>query len=138
MIGDGRDPSEARKIEKAAASDQRIAEERAEAGLAHAGSFEAVAREWLSIAQCFAALALVSVLWVVLGYTLAFGPDKGGIIGGLDFIGLRDSGQISTITASPSARSAAPGDFGPRWITHARPRDTSGPRNRAPFTVPVT
>ena len=48
MIGDGRDPSEARKVEKAAASEQRIAEERAEAGLAPAGSFEAVAREWLA------------------------------------------------------------------------------------------
>jgi Amt family ammonium transporter len=33
-------------------------------------------------------LALVSVVWVLWGYTLAFGPDTGGIIGGLDFIGL--------------------------------------------------
>lgn len=34
-------------------------------------------------------LALVSVVWVLWGYSLAFGPDKGGIIGGLDFIGLK-------------------------------------------------
>ncbi|HEX3011127.1 MAG TPA: ammonia channel protein, partial [Syntrophomonadaceae bacterium] len=27
--------------------------------------------------QCFTAMALVSVQWVLFGYTLAFGPDKG-------------------------------------------------------------
>lgn len=37
-------------------------------------------------------LALVSVIWVLWGYTLAFGPDKGGLIGGLDFLGLRTIG----------------------------------------------
>src|SRR5258707_14843826 len=30
--------------------------------------------------------------WVLWGYSLAFGPDKGGIIGGLDWIGLRGVG----------------------------------------------
>ncbi len=34
-------------------------------------------------------LALVSVVWVLWGYTLAFGPDKGGVIGGLDVVGLK-------------------------------------------------
>src|SRR5512142_3347248 len=40
------------------------------------------------------ALALVSVTWVLFGFTLAFGPDVGGlgIIGGLDFIGLHGVG----------------------------------------------
>jgi len=33
------------------------------------------------------AMGLVSVLWVLVGYTLAFGPDKGGLIGGFDFLG---------------------------------------------------
>ncbi len=41
----------------------------------------------------FAILAVIGVLWVLYGYTLAFGPDKGGIIGGLDWIGLRNVGQ---------------------------------------------
>jgi Amt family ammonium transporter len=41
----------------------------------------------------FAVLALIGILWVLYGYTLAFGPDKGGIIGGLDWIGLRNVGQ---------------------------------------------
>ena len=30
--------------------------------------------------QSFIALALVTVLWVLIGYTLAFGPDQAGLI----------------------------------------------------------
>jgi Amt family ammonium transporter len=41
----------------------------------------------------FAIIAVVSVLWVLYGYSLSFGPDKGGIIGGLDWLGLRNVGQ---------------------------------------------
>jgi len=41
----------------------------------------------------FAILALVSILWVIYGYSLSFGPDKGGIIGALDWIGLTGVGQ---------------------------------------------
>jgi Amt family ammonium transporter len=37
-------------------------------------------------------LALVSVTWVVFGYTLAFGPSQGGLIGGLDHLFLRGVG----------------------------------------------
>src|SRR6516225_8275454 len=33
--------------------------------------------------QSFILAAVISVQWVLWGYTLAFGPDKGGIIGGL-------------------------------------------------------
>ena len=39
---------------------------------------------------------------------------------------------------APYQRSAAPGDFGLRSISHAPSRNTSGPRNLAPLTVPVT
>lgn len=42
-----------------------------------------------TIMHSFFILALISVVWVLWGYTLVFGPDKGGIIGGLDYIGLR-------------------------------------------------
>jgi ammonium transporter, Amt family len=41
----------------------------------------------------FAIIAVVSVLWVLYGYSLSFGPDKGGIIGGLDWLGLKSVGQ---------------------------------------------
>jgi len=43
-----------------------------------------------TIMHSFFILALISVVWVLWGYTLVFGPDKGGLIGGLDYIGLRD------------------------------------------------
>jgi Amt family ammonium transporter len=41
----------------------------------------------------FAIIAMVSVLWVLYGYSLSFGPDKSGIIGGLDWLGLKSVGQ---------------------------------------------
>ncbi len=47
----------------------------------------------------FAILAVIGVLWVLYGYTLAFGPDKGGFIGGLDWIGLRN-GMFAIITVA--------------------------------------
>jgi Amt family ammonium transporter len=33
--------------------------------------------------------ALISVVWVVVGYSLAFGPSQGGWIGNLDFLGMK-------------------------------------------------
>jgi Amt family ammonium transporter len=40
----------------------------------------------------FAAIAIVSVLWVMVGYSLAFGTDIGLVIGGLDFAFFRGVG----------------------------------------------
>ena len=40
-----------------------------------------------------AVLALISVEWVLYGYSICFGPDKAGLIGGLDWIGLTGIGQ---------------------------------------------
>ncbi|MEV4614845.1 ammonium transporter [Kitasatospora sp. NPDC049258] len=45
------------------------------------------------LVMSFISLAIVSVLWVLYGYTLAFGPDAGaGLIGNLDFLGMRGIG----------------------------------------------
>jgi Amt family ammonium transporter len=56
-----------------------------------------------TIMHSFFILALISVQWVLWGYTLAFGPDVGGLglIGGLDWLGLRGVG------AEPNADYAA-------------------------------
>src|SRR5438552_4079748 len=40
----------------------------------------------------FAALAIVTVQWVVIGYSLSFGATHGGIIGGTDFAFLNGVG----------------------------------------------
>jgi len=45
------------------------------------------------IGLSFLALALVSVQWVLVGYSLSFGTDIAGFIGGLDFLGLRGVGM---------------------------------------------
>jgi Amt family ammonium transporter len=37
-------------------------------------------------------MGLVGVLWVVVGYSLAFGPDQGGLIGDFSWFGLKDVG----------------------------------------------
>ncbi len=37
-------------------------------------------------------LCLISIVWVLVGYSLAFGTDVGGVIGGLGFLGLTGVG----------------------------------------------
>jgi len=41
-----------------------------------------------TIMHSFFILGLISVLWVLVGYSLAFGPDVRGFIGGLQWLGL--------------------------------------------------
>ncbi|MCX8200556.1 MAG: ammonium transporter [Candidatus Caldarchaeum sp.] len=45
-----------------------------------------------TIMMCFAAAALISLQWVLWGYSLAFGPSVNGVIGSLDWFGLRGVG----------------------------------------------
>ena len=45
-----------------------------------------------TIMQSFIALGVMTVLWVLYGYSLSFGPDVGHIIGNLDWIGLKGVG----------------------------------------------
>lgn len=42
--------------------------------------------------QSFFIFCLITIEWVSFGYSLSFGPDIGGIIGGLDFLGLTGVG----------------------------------------------
>jgi len=41
----------------------------------------------------FAVMGTISLQWIMIGYTLAFGHDIGGVIGGLDHLGLRGVGM---------------------------------------------
>lgn len=47
-------------------------------------------------------LCLVSLIWILFGYSLAFGPDKGGFIGTLDWIGLSGVGGDPHPTYGPT------------------------------------
>ena len=42
--------------------------------------------------QSFLCLGLISIIWVLYGYSLAFGPDIGGFIGSLKYVGLKGVG----------------------------------------------
>lgn len=42
--------------------------------------------------QCFAAVGVISIVWILWGYSLAFGPDRFGLIGGLEWFGLNGVG----------------------------------------------
>jgi len=42
--------------------------------------------------QCFAVMGLITIQWVFIGYSLAFGPSIGGLIGHLDWVGLAGVG----------------------------------------------
>lgn len=55
-----------------------------------------------TIMHSFSILCVISLLWIVVGYTLAFGPDKGGIIGSLDWIFLTDVGLSPHPTYGPT------------------------------------
>ena len=45
-----------------------------------------------TIMHSFIIVALISIQWVLWGYSVAFGPDVGGIIGNLDWFGLNGVG----------------------------------------------
>jgi ammonium transporter, Amt family len=57
-----------------------------------------------TIMHSFFMLALISVQWVLWGYSLAFGPDHGGVIGGLDWVGLDGVG----LTPNPTYAATIP------------------------------
>jgi ammonium transporter, Amt family len=55
-----------------------------------------------TIMQSYIILALITFEWVLWGYSLSFGPDHGGIIGGLDWFGLRGVGMEPHETYGPT------------------------------------
>lgn len=56
-----------------------------------------------TIMYSFFTLALVSVIWVLVGHSLSFAPSLGGIIGGLDHVGL--AGVNASLPATDGGKS---------------------------------
>jgi Amt family ammonium transporter len=50
----------------------------------------------------YAALAVISIQWIFIGYSLAFGPDKHGFIGNLSWSFLQNIGMEANITYAPT------------------------------------
>jgi len=59
-----------------------------------------------TVMQSFIALALVSILWMLVGYSLAFGPDIGHVIGSLKFAGLHGVG-VKPMALAPTVPAEA-------------------------------
>ena len=55
-----------------------------------------------TIMHSFVILCLVSLLWILFGYSLAFGPDHRGVIGGLEWAGLSGVGMAPHPTYGPT------------------------------------
>jgi len=55
-----------------------------------------------TIMHSFVIIALISVQWVLWGYSLAFGPDRWGLIGGLDWVGLNGVGLTPNPDYAPT------------------------------------
>jgi Amt family ammonium transporter len=65
-----------------------------------------------TIMHSFFILCLISVQWVLWGYTLAFGEDIGGIVGALNYLGLSGVGQEPNGTIPHLAFMMFQGMFG--------------------------
>jgi Amt family ammonium transporter len=55
-----------------------------------------------TLMQSFIILGIITVEWVLWGYTTAFGPDHGGIIGGLNWFGLKGVGMEPSTAYGPT------------------------------------
>jgi Amt family ammonium transporter len=51
-----------------------------------------------TIMMSFAVMSLIGIIWVLWGYSLSFGADNSGFIGGLDFLGLINVGMEPSAT----------------------------------------
>jgi len=55
-----------------------------------------------TIMHSFIAIALVSIQWIFLGYSLSFGPDVNGFIGDLSWVGLGNVGLTPNADYAPT------------------------------------
>jgi Amt family ammonium transporter len=55
-----------------------------------------------TIMQSFILLGVISLQWLLWGYSMAFGPDKLGIIGGFEWIGLSGVGMEPSAVYGPT------------------------------------
>ncbi|HXW68687.1 MAG TPA: ammonium transporter [Dissulfurispiraceae bacterium] len=60
-----------------------------------------------TLMQSFVSIAIISIQWILYGYSLAYGPDVHGIIGNLDWIGLRGVGVEPNPAYAPTVPHVA-------------------------------
>ena len=52
--------------------------------------------------QCFFAMGIITLQWVFFGYSLAFGPDISGVIGSMDWAGLKNVDLTPSAVYAPT------------------------------------
>ena len=57
----------------------------------------------------FIMICLISIQWLLFGYSLSFGSDLGGLIGGLDFLGFSSPRDAAPPLQSPCQDSSTRG-----------------------------
>ncbi len=57
-----------------------------------------------TMAQSFVAIGVISILWIIVGYTIAFGPDHSFFIGGFQYTMLRGIGTTPYSHSRPISR----------------------------------
>ncbi len=55
-----------------------------------------------TIMHSFVAMGIITIQWVLFGYSLSFGPDVGHFIGNLDWIGLKNVGLTPNADYGPT------------------------------------
>jgi ammonium transporter, Amt family len=55
-----------------------------------------------TLMQTFSGLGILSILWILVGFTLAFGPSQSGIIGGLDWAVLNNVPVSGSLDYAPT------------------------------------
>jgi len=55
-----------------------------------------------TLVQCIAIFAVISLVWALWGYSLAFGPSIGGFIGDLSLAGLKGVGASAAMAYAPT------------------------------------
>jgi len=55
-----------------------------------------------TMVQSFGILCVVSLIWILFGYSLAFAPDRGGVVGGLEWMWLSGVGAAPNPMYAPT------------------------------------
>ena len=86
------------------------------------------AKNFLSVMlQCGAVAAIASLLWIITGYTLAFGDVSNGVLGaGIDLWQMFDPQTHDTLVVFGESKPPAPAIVPPSWTRSTPPGQPDG------------
>jgi Amt family ammonium transporter len=60
-----------------------------------------------TLMMSFVMIGIVGIIWVLYGYSLGFGPDLGGFVGNLSFLGMKGVGPLPSSVYAPTVPQSA-------------------------------